>query len=524
MLKKLIGKKLTKVDEKYFEDYILKRKTLEELEELINLDIFKKNPDLLSNAVLKCKVENINKVYKLYSLFNIQNFITPSHICLNYNEVMAKINYLIDNNLPLVYLYGNNKIKINQIIIARGNSLKEKTGYSTEEIIELYLDKKYDERVIEKVKDAINSIIEKNNKNKKITFDKKMVLNYIYGNDINQYSLEELENDALFMSEVIRLSKDKTVYEYAVHALKCNYIFVLKTIRTFSKDTEFIKNVADYYLDNAMNEDYLRRLEINIIMSSLVKDKNDIIKYGVSASSMYEDILVNCRAIYKEDKERGYINRNFGLGFIYVYDLCLKYPIILDFFAKKMINNIFYNSGKTIEEILHNNFKSKEELDNTGINQFIINYIYKYDDILSNYAAINKKLIEKIIKDIYLESKNWEYYSSATMERKISILWQEGEKIYDSYDYLTYPFSSYLDTILRDLEYDEIYKKYSNDTLYGTYFVEEASLTFKDKAYMKELEKLVIKLFSEYKIDDASSDYDEKVTCKIIKFPQNSDN
>ena len=415
MLAKLIGKKLTTVDRKYFDNYVLKRKTLEELEELINLDIFKKNPNLLSNAVLKYKVENINKVYELYSLFNIQDFITSSHLCLNYNEAIAKINYLIDNNLPLVYIHSNNKIKINPILIARGLSFQTKTGYSTEEIIKKYLDKKLDILIIEEVKKDINGLIENKKNNEKIKFDKKMVLNYINGNEDGEYNFKQLENDEFFMSEVIRLSKDKKFYENSSDELKCSYLVVLKTIKTFCKDIKFIKGVADYFLVNATLEDNIRKMEINIIMDSLIKDKDDSIRYRINAISMYEDMLINFRKIHKEDELRGNNPQEYGLGFVYIYDFCLKYPIILEFSAKKMIENIFFNSGKTLKEIIYDNYINDENNKNLGLQQFVINYIYAYDEFLSNYVAINKKIIDDIVKVIYDEVKNCTNFTKKTI-------------------------------------------------------------------------------------------------------------
>ena len=46
-------------------------------------------------------------------------------------------------------------------------------------------------------------------------YSKKLILDYISANDINEYTLDELENDYIFMIEVIKYTKDKKMYYFA---------------------------------------------------------------------------------------------------------------------------------------------------------------------------------------------------------------------------------------------------------------------------------------------------------------------
>ena len=43
-------------------------------------------------------------------------------------------------------------------------------------------------------------------------FNKDLVLDYVYGNDICDYDIEKLENDFDFMLEVLKYTKDSNMY------------------------------------------------------------------------------------------------------------------------------------------------------------------------------------------------------------------------------------------------------------------------------------------------------------------------
>ena len=105
-------------------------------------------------------------------------------------------------------------------------------------------------------------------------YNKSLIYDYINGNDIENYNVEELENDYEFMKLVINVSKDKNIYKLCSDKLKNNYEFIKFIIYKFKNDIDFICKVANSYLDITNNE--IEEIELNIIMSELTKecDKN----------------------------------------------------------------------------------------------------------------------------------------------------------------------------------------------------------------------------------------------------------
>lgn len=346
-------------------------------------------------------------------------------------------------------------------------------------------------------------------------YSKQLVLDYIYGNDIEDYEIEKLENNPTFMSDVMRFSKDKNMYLYASSYVKKNYEFVKLVVEMFKNEQDFIIEVADYYLENAnVNEDDITKLELNVIMNDIIKTKEKRLPYAFYCMAKYESLMVNLNCVYNEEKNKEELP-DYGLGFIYVYDIYKQSPNVIDYFATRLINKLFYSSNMTLEELIHQNFKN---IRIDTINNAIINYILNYDVSLSDYVAANPHLIYPLKEDINKILNNWESYEANKYKRKIEIIHQEGLCKYDEYE-LIYSFCDYLETVLNKLGLLELYKKYCNDGIDG-FILDEQRLSFIDKVYMEYLEELITKLFSEEKIHEFLSDNTLVQPAKIVKFPK----
>ena len=64
-------------------------------------------------------------------------------------------------------------------------------------------------------------------------YSKKMINDYILGNDIKEYSIERLENDKEFMMLVIGATNDEKFYNSCSEKLKKDYSFVRYLIEKF---------------------------------------------------------------------------------------------------------------------------------------------------------------------------------------------------------------------------------------------------------------------------------------------------
>ena len=59
-----------------------------------------------------------------------------------------------------------------------------------------------------------------------LKYSQELITKYINGEDIEKYSLEELENDRIFMIKVIEYSNDLNMYNLCSDNLKKDYNFV----------------------------------------------------------------------------------------------------------------------------------------------------------------------------------------------------------------------------------------------------------------------------------------------------------
>ena len=147
-------------------------------------------------------------------------------------------------------------------------------------------------------------------------YSKKLVYDYVNGNDIDGYTLDELEDDYLFMIEVMKYSKDKKMYEMCSDNVKKNAEFVKFIIDYFKGDKSFVLRVSDYYLLNSNNE--VLKNEILILLSRISKD-DEFSKYNVKAYAFYNLEMTELEILINELKHE--IDSScLGLGFTLILE------------------------------------------------------------------------------------------------------------------------------------------------------------------------------------------------------------
>ena len=330
-------------------------------------------------------------------------------------------------------------------------------------------------------------------------YKKSIVYSYIYGNDIEDYTLEELESDPKFMSQVILLSKDKNFYDYVEKPVKQNYHFVKSLLEAFPGDDTFLIQAVETYLESNDNE--LNKIEVLIILCSIIKDKTseDYIKYKLILRTKYlreKTELLSVKEIASTDPK---IKREVGEGFWFIYDKYNHNKIVLDYYAKEMIKGIL--SEKYLEEQIHNNFKTPEELTKIGQKNYLINIISNYDLTLSSYISANPSLLNPSLKILERIQKNWNKYNEIK-DRKLY------ENIYEAvHTYMNYeePSSGNLfteDEILyllgEELNILDLIKKYDKlDEEYYRSLKEEIKehpkeeYTFIEKKHYNNLKRII---------------------------------
>lgn len=348
---------------------------------------------------------------------------------------------------------------------------------------------------------------------KKINYNKEDVFNYIFGNDIEGFELEELENNASFMTDVIKTSNDFKLYEFASDEVKKDFTFVSTVIDKYKHNTIFIMEVADNYLKQDNLKGTPEYMEILAMLVEFIKDDDKKLEYSLKALVEFEENMVNLHVFKLENKHDKEFIEDFGLGFGYVKDQYEGFSYATRYYAVRIVYNLFYNSKKSINQIISENLKLKDK----GINNFIIEYVCMQDSYLSGYLSVNPKILNKFNKEISRDINNYEYYNTSLFDRKIKIIWQEGLEEYNKnsgkYSYL---FMQFLDSILYNNKLVKEYEKYSNEKVDTSIIIKKQDLDFMDLVFYTFLEKLVVDLFSNYEIV-YEDEFDEPT--KIYEFP-----
>ena len=240
-------------------------------------------------------------------------------------------------------------------------------------------------------------------------YNVKLAQDYINGNDIEGYTLDELENDKDFMMLVMRITHDKKIYSFCSDEVKKNYKFIRFIINEFKDDLDFLCSAVDYFLEK--NNDAISELEVLITMSKLADKKDDesINKYKFALAAKYRYRIYELKMLQTMYSKENNDGLNMSIFYV-IYDDFVGHKEILDYFAKRMLNDILHENRLELIKTMHIRFKSVEELEKFGIRKFIIEFVSYYDDMLADYLKTNIEIIKNAEKEdeIKKEFKNYE--------------------------------------------------------------------------------------------------------------------
>lgn len=336
-------------------------------------------------------------------------------------------------------------------------------------------------------------------------YSQKIIYDYITGNDIIDYKIDDLEDDYEFMLQVLEYTKDKNMYQFCSDKVKKNYEFVKGIIQFFKNDKKFIKEIADEYLEKNNKKqsfDY-DCVELNIIMKDIDNNqKNDDYDiYYISTNIFYQYFLAQIEAYYRVNESD---KNEYGMGFVFAEDLFASNPKIIEYIAKQFITEIFYeNENFTFEELIHNDIKTLEQLQSKKENVYLIEFISKYDRFLSWYVTCHIDLLKEINLNIIKE--NWNNFEFENLRRKFDLLQEKMEEIYKQktvefsksfVEFFQYILQKYnLEKEFRLLEKD---KDFSLCELFETdkIILDKNDLCFQELSMLQQMDKLVDQIFS----------------------------
>lgn len=247
-------------------------------------------------------------------------------------------------------------------------------------------------------------------------YSKELINKYIKGEDIENYQIEELENNKDFMIQVIKETNDKNIYNLCTEKVKKDYEMVKFMVLTYNGDLNFITDIADKYLKET--GDSLERIELALIMLDLTlkKDNEKATKYKMIVDTIFSSKRLEIEICKAKQNDDDY-SREVGMGFWYMFDLYNSSDIVIKYFAKKTIETIFSEYDINLEQLLHSKFKNAKDIDLQGINNYMINFLGMYDHMLSSYISTHIELLSDFSDKISDVINNWENYNERE-ERK----------------------------------------------------------------------------------------------------------
>lgn len=363
-------------------------------------------------------------------------------------------------------------------------------------------------------------------------YNKELIMNYINGNDITDYDLNELEDDKLFMTKVIEFSNDEKMYNFCSDNLKKDYEFIKYIILKFKNNIKFITSVADYFLENT-DTDY-ERTELSIIMSKLTEREKGVNQYNVLCDAIYSGKRLQIE-LYKLQNKNEELASEIGMGFLLVYDLYNHSEIILKFYAKKIIEDIFKEYDIELEKLLHNQFKMPDEINKQGLNNYMLSFIEVYDPMLASYASAHLDVLLPFRENIIEVQKNWNKYNNECEREKYNYMFEKVHEYMEEADsifieeYLIYYIGSKLGILEKIKQYDyasEEIIKYIIEELSDEFVEQTFKVSFAERLHYNNVKKIIINTLSGKKIDssDVSVESDKKNSKgKILKLNYNKD-
>ncbi len=361
-------------------------------------------------------------------------------------------------------------------------------------------------------------------------YSEKIVEDYINGNDIEEYEIEKLENDRSFMTQVIDLTNDEKMYHFCSDDLKKDYVFVKYLILKFRDNTNFITEVADYFLENTDTD--FERTELAIIMRNLTSNSK-INKYQILCETIYSGKRLAVELAKLKEKDDNIAN-DIGMGFLFIYYSYNSSPIILDFYASMIIEDIFKEYDIDLESYLHSKFKKASQIDEQGLNNFMISFISSYDQMLGSYLCTHLNLLLPLKNKIIKIQNNWDRYiyteeqaRYSEMFKKVEDYIEQSDSIFTDTD-LVYYIGSKLGILEKIREYD-----YVSDDIFDIIlesisedFVEETiRMNFKERIHYNNVKNIMTSILFGKKDDTFSEPSEDTVKTdrpKILKFDINS--
>ena len=253
-----------------------------------------------------------------------------------------------------------------------------------------------------------------------IKYDLKLVYDYIAGNDIDK-DINELENNGSFMKLVLKVSKDKKMFNFCSDNLKNDLSFIKDVADIFSYDQGFIIELIRGFIKNNIDNPF-ERMEAALIACKYIKDEDLLFEFIATANVLYT--VTACDLVNVLEESNPFERQELGKGFMVIKENYLGYPLSTDFCAKKMLEEIF-DEIPNLEVYLHTSFNNSQSLLEYGLCNFIVNIVTLKDNELSTYIMLNPHVADDIKKRIVKIIKNWNVFEQKNRFNKLDAIYSK---------------------------------------------------------------------------------------------------
>ena len=274
-------------------------------------------------------------------------------------------------------------------------------------------------------------------------YNLKLIVDYLNGNEIKGYTLEQLENDPEFMKQVIIACNDKKMYNMCSDKVKGDYDFAMFMIEKFYYDPYFIDEVAATFLQN--NDDDLERIGIVVKMCKILEELNNKDIYASYKLVFLAHFTYDMASIESYKSSDPEIEDEVGLGFVLLFDR-YNYDIdVLKFYAKQLIEFLFTDYGVKLEDEIHKEFRTPNDIYDSGLMNYMISFLGRYDPMLADFAINHNDILDEFQNRINKIQVGWNRYTDKEEQENYELMFErvhdfvgehEMETILGEYTYL----------------------------------------------------------------------------------------
>ncbi len=234
-----------------------------------------------------------------------------------------------------------------------------------------------------------------------MNFNEETVRKYIESDDIEEYNLDELENDASFMIAVLKQSKDIKMEQFASENVKKNPKFVIEALRLCGRNISKMLMCAKLYLESASDKE---RQSINYKEIVLYIDKYRLFSDELKTEKLDDitgdinkvDVFIEKEAERIVDNEELKVSKNSKERFKEISENNSDSEIIKEHFARWYVYSIFHGESESLEDIINSKNIDLSMINRGEIPQFIINYIKGTDESLAKYLLTHMTFLNKL--------------------------------------------------------------------------------------------------------------------------------